>query len=260
MSQELVIYEEDQGIARLWLNRPDARNALNRPLLEALAARVAALDSRRDLRAVIVSAEGDKAFCAGADLRERMAMNDDETRAFIALIRGTITAIERLSMPVIAALNGIAFGGGLELALACDLRVAQSQAQLGLTEVSVGIIPGAGGTQRLARLIGLGRAKELILTARRIDAQTALSLGIVHRVVPAAQLMSAADELAREIARNAPLAVRQAKFAMDMGYGLPIDAALMVEWKCYEQILHTFDRKEGLRAFSEKRAPEYRGE
>jgi methylglutaconyl-CoA hydratase len=258
MSQ-LVLLEEKNHVVTLTLNRPEARNALNRPLLEALRGHLQALAPRRDVRAVILTGAGDKAFCAGADLRERAGMTEEQTRAFIPLIRGTITDVERVGAPVIGAANGSAFGGGMEMLLACDLRVAASTAQMGLTEVSLGIIPGAGGTQRLPRIVGLARAKELILTARRFSAEDALAYGVVNQVVAPEKLMEAAHALANEIAKNGPIGVQQAKFAMDMGYGLPVDAGLALEWKCYEQTLSTQDRLEGLKAFNEKRPPNYQG-
>jgi enoyl-CoA hydratase/carnithine racemase len=259
MTKSLLLADERDGILTLTLNRPEARNALNRPLLEELRRAAGGLSHRRDLRAVILTGAGDKAFCAGADLRERLAMTDEQTRAFIPLIRGAITDVERIPCPVIGAVNGVAFGGGMELLLSCDIRVAASTAQMGLTEVSLGIIPGAGGTQRLPRIVGLAVAKELIFTARRLSAEEALQLGLVNRVVPMEQLMETAQQIAHAIARNAPIAVAQAKYAVDMGFGMPIDAGLALEWKCDEQILHTQDRLEGLRSFSEKRDPVYRG-
>jgi len=253
------LVQEENHIVTVTLNRPDARNALNRALLEELRRVLAAVSNRRDVRAVILTGAGDKAFCAGADLRERLNMPEDQVRAFIPLIRGAITDVERVGCPVIGAVNGVAFGGGMELLLSCDIRIASTSAQMGLTEVSLGIIPGAGGTQRLPRIVGLARAKELIFTARRLSSEEALAYGLVNRVVAPEKLMTAALEMAAEIAKNGPIAVQQAKFAMDMGFGMPIDAGLAMEWKCYEQVLHTEDRKEGLKAFSEKRPPVYQG-
>jgi len=259
MSDAPVLVQEENHIVTVTLNRPDARNALNRALLEELRRVLAAVSNRRDVRAVILTGAGDKAFCAGADLRERLNMPEDQVRAFIPLIRGAITDVERVGCPVIGAVNGVAFGGGMELLLSCDIRIASTSAQMGLTEVSLGIIPGAGGTQRLPRIVGLARAKELIFTARRLSSEEALAYGLVNRVVAPEKLMTAALEMAAEIAKNGPIAVQQAKFAMDMGFGMPIDAGLAMEWKCYEQVLHTEDRKEGLKAFSEKRPPVYQG-
>ena len=260
MSDSLLLVEEQDRIVTVTLNRPDARNALNRGLLEQLRSALAKVSQRRDLKALILTGAGDKAFCAGADLRERLNMPEPEVRMFIPLIRGAITDVERVGCPVIAAMNGVAFGGGLELALSADLRIAASTIQMGLTETSLAIIPGAGGTQRLPRIVGLAKAKELIYTARRLSADDALKIGLVNQVVAPEKLMDAARALAAEIGKNGPIAVQQAKYAMDMGFGMPIDAGLAVEWKCYEQVLHTKDRVEGLKAFNEKRPPNYQGE
>jgi enoyl-CoA hydratase/carnithine racemase len=260
MGEALVLVEEKDHVVTLTLNRPEARNALNRPLLEELRRVLAAVATRRDVRAVILTGSGDKAFCAGADLRERLGMTEPEVRMFVPLIRGAITDVERVGAPVIAALNGVAFGGGMEMALSADIRIASSAAQMGLTETSLAIIPGAGGTQRLPRIIGLAKAKELIFTARRLTAQQALEMGLLSQVVAPEKLMETARALASEIGKNGPIAVQQAKYAMDMGYGMPIDAGLALEWKCYEQVLHTSDRVEGLKAFNEKRPPAYKGE
>jgi methylglutaconyl-CoA hydratase len=260
MADALVLTQEKDNIITLTLNRPEARNALNRPLLEELRRELGKVAHRRDARAVILTGSGDKAFCAGADLRERMSMSDADVRMFIPLIRGAITDVERVGCPVIAAINGVAFGGGMEMALSADLRVASQDASMGLTETSLAIIPGAGGTQRLPRIVGLAKAKELIFTARRLTADEALAIGLVNRVVPAVEVLAAAQALAAEISKNGPIAVQQAKYAIDMGFGMPIDAGLAVEWKCYEQVLHTKDRTEGLKAFNEKRSPQYKGE
>lgn len=187
-------------------------------------------------------------------------MSPDQVRRFIFTIRNTFTAVEQVRVPVIAALNGFAFGGGLELALACDLRIAASSAVMGLTETSFAIIPGAGGTQRLPRIIGVARAKELIFTARRIDAKTALEIGLVNKVVEPDQLMPAALEMAREIAKNGPVGVAQAKFAINYGIDASLGVALPLESKAYEVTIPTRDRQEALAAFAEKRRPVFRGE
>jgi methylglutaconyl-CoA hydratase len=214
----------------------------------------------RSVRVVIISGEGDRSFCAGADLKERAGMDEVQVRKTVSFIRETINQVERLPQPVIAAINGVAFGGGLELALACDIRVAAETAKLGLTETSLAIIPGAGGTQRLPRLIGLGKAKELIFTARRIDAWEALKIGLVEHVAPSEQLLDRAKEIAREIAQNGPIAVRQAKFAINKGYDADLYTGLDIERAAYEVTIPTQDRLEGLRAFREKRKPNYKGE
>jgi enoyl-CoA hydratase/carnithine racemase len=259
-AEPLVRVERDAGVVLWTLNRPQALNAFDRPLLQALAAAVDAARDDRTLRCGIVTGAGDKAFSAGADLKERRGMSLDETRGFLRLIRDTFDAVARVPFPTIAAVNGVAFGGGMELLLACDLRVLAEGARLGLTEVSVGIMPGAGGTQRLARLVGPARAKEMIFTARRLDAGEALAMGLANRVVPAGEVLPAARALAAEISAQAPLAVRGSKHAIDVGLDTGVAAGLEVEAKAYELLLGTRDRLEGLQAFADKRPPNYRGE
>lgn len=187
-------------------------------------------------------------------------MPPDEVRAVVDRIRGMIDAVARLPVPVIAAVNGAAFGGGLELALACDVRLASSSASMGLTETSLAIIPGGGGTQRLARLVGPGRAKELIFAARRLSAEEAFRIGLVQEVVEPDHLLARASELAATIAANGPVAVRAAKEAVDRGLELSMADGLALEGELYERTIDTKDRLEGLAAFREKRTPEYRGD
>jgi methylglutaconyl-CoA hydratase len=199
-------------------------------------------------------------FCAGADLKERASMLPAEAAAFVQCLRTAFSELEELPMPTIAAVEGGAFGGGLELALAADLRVAGAGAQMGLVETSLAIIPGAGGTQRLPRLIGLARAKELIFTARRLQAEEAHRLGIVDQLAAAGEALPVALALARKILPNGPLALRLAKLAMNRGAELSLASGLAFEQACYAQVLSTKDRLEGLAAFREKRKPHYRGE
>jgi methylglutaconyl-CoA hydratase len=210
------------------------------------------------VRALIL-AGNDKAFSAGADLKERAGMTPEQTRTFLRKIRGIMDLVERVPMPTIAALEGVAFGGGCELALSCDLRVLGKNAKVGLTEVSLGIIPGAGGTQRLPRLIGASKAKELIFTARRLTADDALAYGLANHVVEAGSALTKARALAAEIANNAPIAVEAAKAAIDGGVGVGISEGLLLEQRAYEVTLYTEDRREALKAFSEKRPPVFQG-
>jgi methylglutaconyl-CoA hydratase len=252
-----VKVERDGRIAWVTLDRPDAANALSKALVADLRAALAALQV--DPPIVILTGAGEKAFCAGADLKERRAMSLDETRGFLLELNTMVDALAAHPQPVIAALNGAAYGGGLELALACDLRVAAEGIEVGLPEVRLGIIPGAGGTQRLARVCGLAVAKELILTGRRIDAARARALGLFSAVVPAAELRAEAMRWATELAGAGPLAVAQAKAAIDEGWGQPLPAALAVERAHYQVVLASEDRNEGLRAFAEKRKPSFTG-
>jgi enoyl-CoA hydratase/carnithine racemase len=257
MAQEIRV--ASHGAVEVWtLDGEARRNSISQAMLGELATRVDDAAARR-VRAVVLTGAGDKAFCSGADLKERATMNEGEVRAFLEKLRATFRALELADTIYIAALNGAAFGGGTELALSCDLRLASSTAELGLTEVKLGIIPGGGGTQRMARLIGPGRAKELILTGRRVAAAEALALGIVNRVSEPAALLDDALALAQEIGGNAPIAVAAAKHAVDEGLDLPLEQGLVCEQLHYAKTLGTQDRLEGLAAFREKRKPVYLG-
>lgn len=260
MTSLVEISTEEKGIALVTLNRPDAANALSTELLHCLVEVLEELKSDSNLRTVIITGSGEKAFCAGADLKERAGMNEDKVRETVKLIGDTITAVENLPVPVIAAINGSAFGGGLELALACDIRIASETAKVGLTETSLGIIPGAGGTQRLPRIVGMPTAKELIYTARRLDAKTANALKIISHVYSPQHLLEEAKKLAKEIAVNAPLALRAAKAAINQGAETDLKSGLQIEKDCYQTTLKTRDRLEGLSAFKEKRKPVFKGQ
>lgn len=256
----MVQVELNDGVAVITISRPDVYNALNFNTLVELRKCVEEIHHDKSCRVVIITGAGEKAFCSGADLKERATLTEQEVRKFIFTIRETFTSIEKLPMPVIAAINGLALGGGTELALACDLRIASETAVMGLTETSLAIIPGAGGTQRLTRLVGPGRAKELIFLAKRINATEAFDYGMLNKVVPAEQLMSTAVEWANEIKSKGPIAITQAKFAINMGSEVDLATALAMESKAYEVCIPTKDRMEGLTAFKEKRKPIYRGE
>lgn len=260
MSKTLLVNKMENGIVMITLNRPEAANALSVQMLESLHDAILICKYDRSVRCIVITGAGEKAFCAGADLKERAGMDPVQVKQTVTLVRDTINSLESLPQPVIAAVNGAAFGGGTELALACDIRIASETAKLGLTETSLGIIPGAGGTQRLPRLVGKGRAKELIFTARRIDAKEALEIGLVEYTVPAESLMDKALEIAGQIVRNGPIAVAQSKFAIDKGYDVDINTGLAIEQNAYEVTIPTKDRLEGLQAFKEKRTPIYMGE
>jgi enoyl-CoA hydratase/carnithine racemase len=252
--------EERRGPVEIWtLDAEDTRNAISRAVLAELEARVARVAGGQEVRVVILTGAGEKAFCAGADLKERATMSEADVRAFLGGLRRTLRTLETSNTVFIAAINGSALGGGTELALACDLRVAAPAAEMGLTEVRLGIIPGGGGTQRLARLIGAGRAKDLILTGRRLNAAEAFAIGLVQRMAPEGRLMEVSLAIAEQIAENAPLAVAAAKHAVDRGLDLEMDAALALELEQYETVLRSEDRLEGLRAFAEKRRPVWKG-
>ena len=259
MSEAPVLYEVADHVATITLNRPEVRNAMNTALREAMLERFAALATDDDVRVIVVKGAGDKAFSAGADIREfvepLVPTQFREQRRRIDFRQ----VMDRCPQPIIAAIRGVALGGGLELALACDIRIAADDAQLGLTEVNLAIIPGGGGTQRLPRLIGRGKALEMILTGARIGAAEALRLGLVERVVPAAEVLTAAQDLARELAGRAPVALRYAKEAVVKGLGMSLDDGLRLEGDLSTLLRTTEDRLEGARAFLEKRKPNWKG-
>ena len=258
-SQQLVGLERAGRMARLTIRRPDVSNCLSFDTLTQFRAHVAALTKDKDCWVVIVTGRGEGVL-RGADLKERATMPLERVPLFVQSIRALMDEVADLPMPTIAAVNGFAFGGGMELMLACDLRVASASATMGLTEVTLAIIPGAGGTQRLPRLIGRAKAKELILTGKRITASEAAAIGLANEVVEGARLAARADELAAAIAMNGPLAVRAAKRAVDVGCEMALPDGLRHESQCYESILPTKDRVEALAAFREKRRPNFRGE
>lgn len=250
----------EESVYTLTLNRPEAMNALSLSMLDDLDACLAQIEKSQDARCVIITGAGTRAFCAGADLKERREMNEQQARAAVERIRSVVERVGALPLPVIAAISGAALGGGCELALACDLRLMAPDAAIGLTETRLAIIPGAGGTQRLARLIGPGRAKDLIFTGRRISGVEAAALGLVERVTETVtDVLAEANKWAAEIAAGGPLALRAAKKAIDDGLERPLADGLAVERFAYEQVLSSQDRLEGLEAFAQKRAPLYKG-
>jgi len=252
---------EDRGEVEVWtIDGAPRRNSLTRAMLSALHGELRRAADSRYLRCVVLTGAGDRAFCAGADLKERARMSEGEVHAFHHDLRAALRGIETSPKVFLAAVNGAALGGGLELALACDLRVMSEAAEVGLPEVGLGIIPGGGGTQRLARAIGVARAKDLVLTARRIGAGEALAWGLVSKVAPPDRLASEALHFAELVARNAPVSLRQAKRAIDGGFHLPLEEALDLENRMYQDCLKTRDRLEALKAFAEKRRPVFTGE
>lgn len=252
---------DQHGTLEVWtLDREARANALSRPALLALGKLARAAETNPSVRAVIVRGAGEKVFCAGADLKERAAMTDEDVRVQIRLYRSELGAIDRLSKPVVALLNGHALGGGLELALMCDLRIAVAHAELALPETTLGIIPAAGGTQKLPRVIGEGRAKEMILLGRRITAETAHRWGLVQAIVPTgvAPLAFALEVLA-PLANGAPLALAAALEAIDRSFDEPLRTGLDVEALAYDRLIPSRDRREALAAFGEKRLPVFEG-
>jgi len=260
MNENVLGVEQENGIVTLTLNRPEVMNSLNFPLLHALKDQIDALRFKRDVRVVIITAAGQKAFCAGADLKERATLPPEKVREYIFTIRNLFTSIEELNKPVIAAVNGIALGGGTELSLACDIRIAATNATMGLTETRLAIIPGAGGTQRLPRLVGRGKAKELIFTGQRISAEEALKIGLVNKVCDQEDLLDECKNMAAMICEAGPVAIEQAKYAINRGLETDIHTGLAIESNAYWVCIPTQDRLEGLAAFKEKRKPNYKGE
>ena len=255
-----LLQVEDRGQVRLVTIDGEAQlNVLSRELVTELHREADRAAADAQVRAVVVTGRGSKAFCAGANLKERKGWTEDDVRRWLVVLHEGLSAIERCPRPWIAAVNGLALGGGCELALACDLRVFDPAAQMGLTEVKIGVIPGGGGTVRLARVIGLGRARDLILTARRVGAVEALGMGLANRVSAEGGSVEAAVALANEIAANAPVSVAAAKAAIADAWDLPIDAALAREREHYDKPLRSADRLEGLAAFAEKRPPRWSG-
>jgi enoyl-CoA hydratase/carnithine racemase len=259
VSDPAVIVERQDHVATVTLNRPDVLNAQNNAMREGLMAAFAALKTDEDVHAIVVTGAGERAFSAGADIKEFLEP-PVPTRFREQRRRLDYRAeMDRCPQPIVAAIRGFALGGGLELALACDIRIAAEDAQLGLTEINLGIIPGGGGTQRLPRLVGRGKALEMILTGARLSAAEALRVGLVERVVPVAELSSAALGLARTIAEKAPIALRYAKEAVVSGLQLPLADGLRLENDLATLLRTTEDRVEGARAFVEKRKPRWSG-
>ncbi len=256
MNYKLLTYKNDNGIITAGLNRPKV-NALNGELLGELSALCDHIKEDRSARVLILRSELEN-FCAGADLKERQGMSEADVRKFVKhVIGGTIHKIGEIAIPTIAAVNGIAYGGGCELALACDFRIFSDDVKVSLKETSLGIIPGAGGTQRLPRLIGYSNALLWILTARTFSAAEALQHNVCNAVVPGAELTQEAQKLAEEILANAPIAVRLAKAAVRRGLDVTLKEGLEIENECYNDVIPTRDRVEALKAFNEKRKPKW---
>lgn len=253
-----------EGITVLGFNRPAAKNAISKNLLKEIKEAVDSIRHDSSVRVVLLRSLVPGVFCAGADLKERAKMKPEEVGPFVAKARSMISDLENLPMPVIVALDGAALGGGLEMALACDLRVAADTTKMGLVETKLAIIPGAGGTQRLPRIVGAAKAKELIFTAAIIDGKEGEDIGLVNYVVPQNETRDAAYlrsvELAKKIIPNGPIGVKMAKVAISRGVEVDLTTGLSIEEACYAQVIPTKDRIEGLTAFKEKRTPNYKGE
>jgi enoyl-CoA hydratase len=253
-----IRFEKKNGIAFIILNRPEVRNAFNQVMIDEIQEALRRIDKDEDIRVLIITGEG-KAFQAGADIAELSMMKPMDILRWNEGIVRINASLEKLRQPVIAAINGAAMGGGLELAISCTLRVMAENAKLGLPEVKLGIIPGTGGTQRLPRLIGKGKAAELLLTGDAIGAKEAYDMGLVNKVVPDGQVVRAAEELANRIMQNGPIAIEMAKDALEIGKDLPLEHAVQYSQKNCVTCFSTEDMKEGMTAFLEKRRPQFKG-
>lgn len=252
---EFVTYEQEGFIGVVTINRPKALNALNSGVLEELEATFDQVDLETT-RVIILTGAGTKSFVAGADIAEMSTLTKEEGEAFGKKGNDVFRKIETFPLPVIAAVNGFALGGGCEISMSCDIRICSENAVFGQPEVGLGITPGFGGTQRLARIIGVGKAKEMIYSASNIKAEEAYRIGLVNAVYPQEELMDMAKKLANKIARNAPIAVRACKSAMNEGLDVDMDKAIVVEEKAFGSCFETEDQVEGMKAFLEKRKVE----
>ncbi len=254
-----TLYEVSQGIATITINRPDVRNALNLETVDEILARLGDAEKDENVRVIIFTGAGDRAFCSGLDLNIIRGVSPVRGAETSRLGQYLCDRVEALGKPVIAAINGFALGGGLELAMACDLRIASETAQVGQTELNVGLIPGWGGTQRLPRFVGKAVAKEMIFTGKRIDAKTAEKYGLINMVVPPDQFMAKVKELAALIAEKAPTAVRFCKSLVNSSIETPPEAGMWQEAEAFGLVASTEDFREGVAAFLEKRKPQYKG-
>lgn len=259
MPYENVLVETKDSIARVTINRPKVLNALNVKTVLELTEVFQGLAGDDDVAAVILTGSGEKSFVAGADITEFLDLSADGARDYAKRGQKLFSMIERLGKPVIAAVNGFALGGGCEIAMACTFRIASENAKLGQPEVSLGLIPGFGGTQRLPRLVGKGRAMEMILTGRPIDAETAEKYGLVNRVVPQEKLIETCEKAAKTIAKQGPLAVKYCLEAVDSGLNMTLDEGLVLEADLFGLVFASEDSKEGTTAFVEKRKPDFKG-
>jgi len=254
-----TLYEKGEGVATITLNRPDALNALNQETINEISARIEDAEKDENIRVLVITGAGDRAFSAGADLRMMKGAGAVKGTELSRMGQRLTTQVENCSKPVIAAINGFALGGGIELAMACDIRIASENAQIGQPEINVGLIPGWGGTQRLSRLVGKGIAKEMIFTGKRIDARTAERYGLVNLVVPPDQLLAKVKELAVELTGKPPIAIKFCKKLINDSTDTHPEAGLMEEAEAFGLVASTEDFNEGVAAFLEKRKPQYKG-
>jgi enoyl-CoA hydratase len=259
MEFKLIIYEKSEGIATITLNRPEALNAFSKEVVEEILRALEDVKNDENVRVVVLTGAGEKAFSAGADIKAMVGMTALKARELSLMGESLCLALENLEKPVVAAINGYALGGGLEVAMACDLRIASENARMGQTEVNIGLIPGWGGTQRLTRLVGMTKAKELVFTGKMFDARTAEQLGIVNIVAPADKFRETVRQFAVELASKPPVAVKVAKALINKGANISIDSALELEREGFGVVASSEDLREGVSAFTEKRKPVFKG-
>ncbi len=259
MDFKFIIYEKDEGIATITLNRPEALNAFSQEVVAEVLQAVEDIRNDENTRVVVLTGSGEKAFSAGADIKAMIGMNALKARELSLMGEKLCLTFENLEKPVIAALNGYALGGGLEVAMSCDLRIASENAKMGQTEVNIGLIPGWGGTQRLTRLVGPAKAKELVFSGKIIDGKTAERLGIVNMTVPADKFKETVRQFALDLASKAPIALKVAKALINKGPDIGLDSALAFEREGFGVVASTEDLQEGVKAFTEKRKPSFKG-
>jgi enoyl-CoA hydratase len=259
MDFKFIIYEKNNGIATITLNRPETLNAFNKEVVSEVLQALEDVRNDENVRVVILTGAGEKAFSAGADIKAMIGMNALKARELSLMGEKLCLALENFEKPVIAALNGYALGGGLEVAMSCDLRIASENSRMGQTEINIGLIPGWGGTQRLTRLVGRTKAKEMIFTGKMIDAKTAEQLGIVNMVIPADMFRETVRQFALDLASKAPVALKVAKALIDKGAEIGLDSALALEREGFGVVASTEDLQEGVNAFTEKRKPTFKG-
>jgi enoyl-CoA hydratase/carnithine racemase len=259
MEFKFIIYEKSEGVATITLNRPEALNAFSKEVVAEVLRAVEDVKSDENVRVVVLTGAGEKAFSAGADIKAMAGMTALKARELSLMGESLCLAFENLEKPVVAAINGYALGGGLEVAMACDLRIASENASMGQTEVNIGLIPGWGGTQRLTRLVGMTKAKELVFTGKKFDARTAEQLGIMNMVVPADRFRETVRQFAIELASKPPVALKVAKALINKGANISLDSALALEREGFGVVASSEDLKEGVSAFTEKRKPVFKG-
>jgi len=259
MEFKYIIYEKSEGIATITLNRPEALNAFNKEVVDEVLQALEDVKKDESVRVLVLTGAGEKAFSAGADIKAMKGMNSLKARELSLMGEKLCSALENLEKPVIAAINGYALGGGLEVAMACDIRIASEKARMGQTEINIGLIPGWGGTQRLTRLIGKTKAKELVFTGKIIDAKTAEQLGLVNMAVPTDKFRETVRQSAAELAAKAPVALKVAKALINKGADMSLDAAIALEREGFGVVASTEDLQEGVSAFMEKRKPVFKG-